>query len=237
VNLIRLILNSGLVCALITISALQSHADDRVLFDQVAHESTYAKVSCVSAQEVSKSLNTKYGQHYRAYLTPRQVKRLIYRDQFLDFKGLVSAARVKAYGDQAVASIKKTEIIVTIKTVDETKVMTSLFQWASQGQAGLIAADEALNHFNFYDQGETDCGVKSPEQRSQTCYFGAKLNTRNNMDRFTKMLAKAYARTPNQELIIEVFYRHFVYVDCVGNFSQAIVKGGNAKPKVYLRDM
>jgi hypothetical protein len=236
VNPVHLILNSGFICALITFSALQSHADERIIFDQVAHESTYAKVSCIGNRDVSKSLNTKYGQRYRAYLTPRQIKRLIEQEQFIDFENISSAARVKAYGDQALAMVTKTEIAVTIKSSNNKKVTTSLFRWASRGQKALITADRALDQFSFYDQGETDCKAKSPNQRSQTCYFGAQLNTRHDMDQLSHYLAEAYSRNPGEDLIIEVFYRHFVYVDCSGRRSQAIVRGGTALPKVYLRD-
>ena len=236
-NSVRLILSSGFICALLTFSALQSHADERIIFDQVAYESTYAKVSCIASREVSKSINTKYGQRYRAHLTPRQVKRLIEQEQFIDFENLASAARVKAYGDQALATVKKTEIAVTIKTTNNKKVMTSLFRWASHGQEALVAADKALDQFSFFDQGAADCEVKSPNSRSQTCYFGAQLDTRRDTDRFSHFLAQVYSRNPGEDLVIEVFYRHFVYVDCVGRRSQAIVRGGNAKPKVYLRDM
>ena len=236
-NPLRLILNSGMTCALITLFALQSHADERIVFDQVSHEATYAKVSCRSTREVSKSLSTKYGHHYRAYLTPRQIKMLIKQRQFMVLDGLVSVARVKAYGRQALAKIKMTDIAVTVKTLNNKTISTSLFRWSDEDQSFLETASRRYHHFNFYDQGSADCKAKSSRNSTKTCYFGTHLNTRNEMDRLSALLAKHYAVNPNEDLVVDVFYRHLVHVDCSGTRSQALARSGNAKPELYLRDV
>jgi len=192
----------------------------------------------MSNQEVSRSLNNKYKQHYRAFLSPSQVKRLIKQKQFLEFEGLVSAARIQAYGDQAIAAINKTEISVAIKTVNNRKINTSHFQWGSDGLEALSRASDAYDHFTFHHQGNTDCKVKSSGRSSrQTCYFGAQLNTKSDLDRFTELLAQRYLQNPRSYIVIEVIYRHSVHVDCVGHRSQAIVRGINAKPKLHLRNL
>ena len=235
-NPVQFIINRSFLCALITFSAWQSHADEVITFNPVAHESTYAKVSCLTNREVSKSLSNKYRQHYRAYLTPRQVKGLIKHESFMEIEGLVSAARLKAYGRQALAEIHKTEVSVSIRTLDNQKLSTSHFQWGSDDASALVTASETYDHFNFYHQGETDCKVKSPERSRQTCYFGTRWNSRAHADQFSHILARRYYKSRPSYLIVDIFFRHYVHVDCSGQRSQALVKGVNAKPKLILRD-
>ena len=230
------IVKSSLILALIATSSFHAHADDYIRFRQVAHESAPAKVSCMSFREVSKSLTTKYTQSFRAYLNPSQVGNLVSQRQYIDLGGLVTAARVKAYGDQAVASLEKAQIAVQIKTVDHKTLSTSLFQWSEESPSEWLELDKANSTLEFTDQGRTKCSVMSPRNRNKTCYFDAQMNTQNQLERQSMLLAKYHDKYPEQGLIIEVLYRHSIFVDCVGKRSQAIVGGSSSEPTLYLRD-
>ena len=235
-NPMHFIVKSSFIIALIAISSFYAHADDYIRFRQVSHEATYAKVSCMSFREVSKSLNTKYTQRFRTYLNPRQVGNLVHQRQYIELDRLVTAARVKAHGDQALASLQKTQIAVQIKTTDHKTLSTSLFQWSDESPDAWHEVDKANVTFDFADQGKTDCSVTSPRDRNQTCYFDAYMNTQNQLERQSMLLAKYHDKNPEQGLIIEVLYRHSVFVDCVGKRSQAFVGGSSSKPILYLRD-
>ena len=114
---------------LLSLSAQIGYADEIIEFELVKRARPYAKASCRSVHETSRSYTSKSTSRYQAYLTPLQLKSLISQKSYMEFEKLMTRTHIKAYGQHAYASLKSVEMMVSLVSRDGEELLSNMFYW------------------------------------------------------------------------------------------------------------
>lgn len=225
-----------IAAALVIGSSLTAHAEGELEFRQMHQSDSYAKVSCLSRHEVSRSELSKHTSTYQAELTPREIKSVLRQNERLDFEQVETQFNLYTYGENALSSIESSSIALEIKTEEGETLSTTVFHWSSREPRMLMRLAARNPALHFIDMGQPRCKAKGIDNRASSCSLDPELNDDQGvLEPLYVSLYRHYHKNPGVNVIFEVTYNTNVYLDCAGRRSFALARDMNEGPQISLR--
>jgi len=204
-----------IAAALIIGSSLTAHAERDLEFRQMHRSDPYAKVSCVSRHEVSRSELSKHTSTYQTELRPREIKSILRQSERLDFEQVETQFKLYTYGENALSSIESSSIALEVKTEEGETLSTTVLHWSSSEPRMLMRLAARNPALHFIDMGRPRCKAKGIDNRASSCSLDPDLNDDQGiLEPLYVSLYKHYNKNPGANVIFEVTYNTTVYLDC-----------------------